>query len=95
MKTSNWRSVEESVVRKKFNVLLFVCSILVIYIHANNLADMQISANFSLTTRLAIGIETYLVSITKIAVPYFFMISGFLFFRTFKTSKLLAKWGAI
>lgn len=93
MKKIDWKSVEEPVVRMKFTILLFVCSILVIYIHANNLADMQVGSTPSFLDKLAIGIENYWVGVTKVAVPFFFMISGFLFFRTFSINKLLQKWG--
>lgn len=88
-----WETIEESQIRKKFSLLLFICSLLVIFIHANNIQEITVSNGPTFLERLVIGIETYWGEVTKIAVPYFFMISGFLFFRTFKISKLLEKWG--
>lgn len=88
-----WETIEESQIKKKFSLLLFICSLLVIFIHANNIAEIVAGTTPTFLDRIAIGIESYWSGVTKIAVPCFFMISGFLFFRTFKISKLLAKWG--
>jgi len=88
----SWNVIEEQQVRRKFTFLLFICSILVIYIHATNIEQINID-NLTSFDELCISIESYWTHVTSIAVPFFFFISGLLFFRTFKINKLLEKWG--
>ena len=89
-----WKIIDESQIRNKFTLLMFICSVLVIFIHAKNITEIVVGNSPTFLDRIAISIESYWSEVTKIAVPYFFMISGFLFFRTFEISKLSAKWGA-
>lgn len=88
-----WKIIDESQIRNKFTLLMFICSVLVIFIHAKNITEIVVGNSPTFLDRIAISIESYWSEVTKIAVPYFFMISGFLFFRTFEISKLSAKWG--
>lgn len=88
-----FNTVDEQQVRNRFSLLMFICSVLVIFIHAKNITEIVVGNSPTFLDRIAISIESYWSEVTKIAVPYFFMISGFLFFRTFEISKLFAKWG--
>lgn len=87
-----WDVNEEKVVRTKFSIILFVCSLLVICIHTYNLEAYGIDESSIGLSRAVFCIETYWSIITGFAVPLFFLISGILFFRTFDISLLLTKW---
>ena len=82
----------EQHLRNKITIISFACSILVIYIHANNLTTYGIDAKAVGFSRAVYVIQTYWANVTRIAVPMFFLISGFLLFRTFEPSKMLDKW---
>lgn len=79
-------------VRNKITVITFFCSLLVIWIHALNLETYGISETSVGLSRFIYYLEHTWGNLTRIAVPFFFFISGWLFFRTFALKKLLAKY---
>lgn len=80
----------ESVFSKKVTWFSFVYSILVIWVHSYN-AQLYLGE-----TRCGalVGAWEYAVIdwVAQIAVPGFFMLSGYLFYRNFDMSKLRQKW---
>lgn len=76
--------------RNKVTWYSFAFSLLVIWIHAYN-AELFLGS--SAEGSVAMMVETFLGErIGQIAVPGFFMISGYLFFRDFTWNKLPEKW---
>lgn len=73
----------EQKIRNKITLLTFICSLLVIWIHTFNLELYGIDAASTGVGRAAYFLENYWKNVTNIAVPLFFFISGFLFFRTY------------
>ena len=82
----------EKIVRNKITIISFICSLIVIWIHTYNLAEYGITANDTGLKGIVYLIEYYWSHIVGFAVPTFFFISGFLFFRTFEWSKLKQKY---
>lgn len=84
---------KESTIRNKFTLIMFVCSVFVVYIHCFNLVTYGIDANSTnLIEKITYIVETYWHKVLQIAVPFFFFISGILFYRTFSISGLFKKW---
>lgn len=92
LKRMTWITNQEEIVRAKFSIILFICSILVIFIHTYNLEVYGINENSSGFSQVVFQVESYWAKVTRIAVPMFFMISGILFFRTFEIISLFTKW---
>lgn len=65
---------------------------LVIWIHTFNLGVYGIAEEAEGLGKIVYCIEMYWSKITQIAVPMFFFVSGFLFFRTFSTEKIFNKY---
>ena len=82
----------ERVVRNKITLISFICSILVIWIHAYNVETYGINASSTGIASIVWTIESFGRKITQIAVPVFFLLSGYLFFRTFTWKKLVDKY---
>ena len=82
----------ENEIRNKITLITFVCSVLVIYIHAYNLVVYGIDENSSGLSGIVYVIENYWSKVLKIAVPMFFFISGLLFFRNLQIKDLPRKW---
>ncbi len=81
--------------RQKIVLISFFCSLFVIYIHTFNLETYGIGEASVGFSRLVYLVETYFENTLKrIAVPFFFLISGFLFFRTFSMDKLAEKYSS-
>lgn len=91
---NNYWTVEntEQIFQNKITLISFICSILVIYIHTNNLETYGIDKNSIGIARVLYVGESYWFKVVQVAVPLFFCISGILFFRTFEISKLMEKW---
>lgn len=83
---------QEQHIRNKIHIISFICSMLVIWIHTYNLEVYGISEQSEGLAAIIWAIEEYWSKITKLAVPAFFMISGFLFFRTFSLDKISIKY---
>ena len=78
--------------RNQISWLMFLFSILVIWVHSYNVELFAGSAWGPEWDRAA-QIETFWsIGIGQIAVPGFFLLSSYLFFRNFELSKLIGKW---
>ena len=78
--------------RNQISWLMFLFSILVIWVHSYNVELFAGSARGPEWDRAA-QIETFWsIGIGQIAVPGFFLLSSYLFFRNFELSKLIGKW---
>jgi len=77
------RSTEQQV-RSKITLITFILSLLVIWIHTYNLETYGIDGSGGGLDKFAWLLETTWSAFIGIAVPFFFFISGFLFFRTFR-----------
>lgn len=82
----------EKIVRNKITLLSFICSFFVIFAHTRNVETYGIDANSMGLAHIVWGLETFLSEIMPIAIPTFFFLSGFLFFRTFELEKMLEKY---
>lgn len=68
----------DKVLSDKMRVVGFLCTVMVVFRHALNLQAFGIdSMGRSYTSFVENGIS----KVTEIAVPYFFVVSGFFFFR--------------
>ena len=70
----------------KKTVIQFVLSLLVFYIH------FRVFSTFEYTTKPLSTLLDALMSLTSVAVPLFFAISGALFYRDYTLNKTLQKW---
>ena len=78
--------------RNQISWLMFVFSILVIWVHSYNV-ELFAGSQWGPAWDRAAQIETFWsVGIGQIAVPGFFLLSSYLFFRNFNFSKLAEKW---
>ncbi|MCI9631635.1 MAG: acyltransferase [Ruminococcus sp.] len=77
--------------RWKVAYISFICSILVIYVHAYNIDIYSITIGESIGGNITYKIEQYFSQVTELAVPFFFLISGMLFFRNFMWENTLIK----
>lgn len=87
--------MNEKTFRNKVSWLMFLFSILVIWVHSYNVELFAGAASGSLSAlwERAAWLENFVsVGIGQIAVPGFFMLSSYLFFRNFAWEKLAAKW---
>lgn len=72
--------------------LMFFFSILVIWVHSYNV-ELFAGTNWGSAWDRAAQIETFWsISVGQIAVPGFFLLSSYLFFRNFAWNKLADKW---
>lgn len=72
--------------------LMFLFSVLVIWVHSYNL-ELFVGTSWGPEWDTAVQIERFWsVGIGQIAVPGFFMLSSYLFFRNFELKKLPEKW---
>lgn len=73
----------------KIKIISFIAIIMVVFLHCYNFQDNFLVSTTIITEGLNIAtyIEYFLCNgLTRVAVPIFFMISGYLFFLTFKCS---------
>lgn len=73
----------------KIKIISFICIIMVVFLHCYNFTDNFLLPGTTISEGLNIAtfIEFFLCNgFTRIAVPIFFMISGYLFFLTYKLS---------
>ena len=83
---------DEIEVRNKIIVISFFCSLLVIWIHTYNLDTYGITEASTGLSRFVYYLEDTWNNFTGIAVPFFFFISGWLFFRTFELKIIREKY---
>ena len=62
----------------KFKIASLLCAIMVVYRHSLNLQAFYEEGEYKL---ISTTIETGISKLTEIAVPFFFLLSGFFFFR--------------
>ncbi|MBE5972729.1 MAG: acyltransferase [Lachnoclostridium sp.] len=78
--------------RNQISWLMFIFSILVIWVHSYNV-ELFAGTQWGPAWDRAAQIETFWsVGVGQIAVPGFFMLSSYLFFRNFELKKLAEKW---
>ncbi len=77
--------------RNKITWFTFCFSVLVIWVHSLN-AELFLGPGAELERVKAIQ-QFFGDSVAQIAVPGFFMISAYLFYRNFSMDKLMVKWG--
>ena len=82
----------EKNIRNKITTITFLCSVLVVLIHNYNLNTYEITEVSTGLANITYNYESFWGRINGLAVPFFFLISGLLFFRTFSMDKLIEKW---
>lgn len=82
----------EKKIRNKITIITFICSVLVVLGHNYNLNTYKITEKSTGIANIAYDYESFWGRINGLAVPFFFLISGLLFFRTFSLDKLIKKW---
>ena len=76
----------------KITLLSFICSIMVVYLHSDNTEQYYLDTA-TRTGEFVLFVETDVLQFfAQGAVPLFFFISGFLFFRNFNFNKLYEKY---
>ena len=84
--------MREQEFRAKITRITFLFSIFVIWVHSYNV-DLFSRGDLSPSWESAARIEKFFsISLGQAAVPGFFMISSYLFFRSYQPEKLLGKW---
>lgn len=91
MKLIHIQNNSESIVRNKVTIISFIASILVVYVHSDNMKAYSISEFSTGLAKIVYYIESFGNKFTSIAVPMFFMLSGMLFFRRFEIRKIKDK----
>ena len=78
--------------RNKISWMMFLFSLFVIWVHAYNI-ELFSAGQAGALWETADRIETIVsVAVGQTAVPGFFLLSSYLFFRTYRPEKLLKKW---
>lgn len=84
--------MQEKQFRNQVTWMLFILSILVIWVHSYN-AELFAGSQWGPAWDRVDKIEDFFsVGLGQIAVPGFFFMSSYLFFRNFKMKKLISKW---
>ena len=84
--------MQEKRFRNQISWLMFGFSILVIWVHSYNV-ELFAGSNWGPEWETAAKIQRFWsMGIGQIAVPGFFMVSSYLFFRNFTFAKLMEKW---
>lgn len=79
--------------RRKVTLISFVCGLIVIYIHTYNLETYGIGPDAVGLARLVYLVESACKkTVFEAAIPSFFFISGYLFFRRFSLDRLAEKY---
>ena len=79
--------ISEKIFRKKITIINFLCIVIVIFIHTYNIDVYNLEGKeFNLEASIY-WLERYFKVLTAIGTPFFFIISGYLFFRTFSFSR--------
>lgn len=82
--------LSEEVLKDKIVYLNFICIIMVVFIHDNNIELYNLNQN---NGAIVYYIEMFISeNICLLAVPMFFALSGYLFYRNFIIDKLFDKW---
>lgn len=78
--------------RNKISYFSFALSFFVIGIHTYNVSVYGLLERKDFLSRVVVLIEKFFRNISSICVPFFFLISGYLFFRTFEWSRIWDKY---
>lgn len=81
----------EKKVRNKITIISFISSILVIYVHSDNMSAYALNENSIGLARNVFLFESFGNKLTSLAVPMFFLLSGMLLFRHFEIKNLKEK----
>lgn len=92
MKTYALQKKNERQFRNKITYFSFCLSVFVIGIHTYNVDVYGLSERTDFLSRATAFLENYIKSLSGICVPFFFLISGYLFFRTFEWNKIVQKY---
>ena len=85
--------MQEKRFRNQITWMMFLFSILVIWVHSYNVELFAAGTSWGPDWDRLAQIETFWsVGVGQIAVPGFFLVSSYLFFRNFQLSKLAGKW---
>lgn len=85
-----WMRVEEGLFRNKIHWFTFVFSMIVIWVHS---ANAEIYLGWTNEAWFLYNLEDFMSNVVgQIAVPGFFMMSSYLFFRNYAPEKLMSKW---
>lgn len=84
--------MSEKSFRSKITLVNFVMCFIIMFQHSYNIRVYDLTAESDLLGRVVYYFEVYIRTITDYAVPMFFMISGYLFFRTFELKKIIQKY---
>lgn len=79
-------NIEENKYRNKITYISFLLSLIVVVRHTVNIEV------YNLQGGILWCIESFFRSVSEVAVPTFFVISGYLFFVNFKYDKIFLKW---
>lgn len=78
--------------RNKITYFSFVLSFFVIGIHTYNVSTYGLQEREDFLSRAIVLMENFIKNISDICVPFFFLISGYLFFRTFSWNRIWVKY---
>lgn len=92
MKQIEFERYSEKQFRNKITYFSFWLSFFVIGIHTYNVQTYGLGEKTDFLSKAVLVWEQLVRSLSNICVPFFFLISGYLFFRTFKWSKVLDKY---
>lgn len=79
-------TVDEMKYRNKITYISFLLSLVVVVRHTVNIEVYNLENGFLWYA------ESFIRSVSEVAVPMFFVISGYLFFVNFKYDKIFSKW---
>lgn len=92
MKLVEFERYSEKQFRNKVTYFSFWLSFFVIGIHAYNVQAYGLTEKTDFLSKSILLWEQLIRNLSNICVPFFFLISGYLFFRTFEWNKLLDKY---
>lgn len=81
-------NMTESEFRGKITYLQFFLSILVVSIHTYNVVTYGLENRDDWFSLLVLHLEKFMNTLAGVCVPFFFVLSGYLFYRTFTLEKL-------
>lgn len=83
----NWERISNKLVWYSF-----ILSLMIVSYHAYNVPIYSLDTNDTLQGKMLYHFQTYVAGIQNLAIPSFFMISGFLFYRNFSITNTLNKY---
>lgn len=80
----------EEIFSEKITLIQYICSIIIVILHSNNLNGYNFINNGERGIKFVYNLERFISIAGHLAVPTFFVISAYLFFRNFQISKYFA-----